>query len=142
MSRYLRVPVGERGGPANNRSAIAALKLVPTWDDAMRLPDGAWVLVPADELRYPHLVRKDGVYLVRVLSDMPSQSNIALTVLATPDRYDALQLLEALQTYLADPTVEVAEVGRYGVLRTTRMERRTVILPDEHPDAAEVSPDA
>lgn len=142
MSRYLRIPVGERGSAADNRSAIAVLKLVPTWDDAMRLPDGASVLVAADELRYPHLVRGDGAYLVRVLSDTPSQSNIALTVLATPDRYDALQLLEALQAYLEDPTVEVAEAGRYGVLRTTRMERRTVIMPDEQPEPAEVAADA
>ena len=141
MSRYLRVPVGERGTAADNRSAIAALKLVPDWDEAMRLPDGASVLVPADELRYPHLVRDDSAYRVCVLADMPSQRNIALTVLSTPDRYDALQLLEALHAYLADPTVEVAEAGRYGVLRTTRMERRTVIMPDEQPEPAEVSAD-
>lgn len=139
--RYLRVPVGERGSAADNRHAVAALKLVGDWDRAMSLPDEASVLVRAEECRYPHLVRDGDAYLVRVLADMPSEQNVALTVFRTTDRFDAFQLLQSLEEYLRDSTVEVAEVGRFGSLKVSRTTYRPVIMP-ENQKPAEVASDA
>ena len=139
--RYLRIPLGEYGSPADNRDQLAAMGLIHI-TQARDLPDDAWVPVPVEELSYPHI-------WVDPHADAPSQrlmvrvlthrGGATLTVADRLSYMDAAYLVRAIQAYITDRTVEVGMPGKFVMLERRRMELRPYYLP-EHTGEADQSP--
>ena len=140
MSRYLRIPIGERGTASDNRAALVRL-LVFSPERADELPDDAAVPYSVNELSYPHIVHDPDTdrLLVRVEAQGPKGDEM-LTVYATENQFDALALLRDIERLIADDTIELYEPGAFGALQAARVQYDALYLPGQSsPDQAEES---